>query len=261
MPESINQGAKSQSFKESVCLNANRIYDSCSDKSCLSDLSVHFTDAAHKKIDAAASVKCRSVSVLHAAMEVEAVPFNTGFYSVDITYYFLVTLETSAGGISVPQRVDGIAFYNKKVILYGSEGKTRMFCSDALPIINRNGETFPKACVQVANPIVLSCKLCDRSETAGEAYFEIPEAVSAQFEGSFSREKCGNKAVLVSIGLFSILHLQRSVQVMVPAYEFNVPDKECLFTTDDPCEIFRKIKFPTGEFFPPRLQDLPPEEM
>lgn len=259
MPETMSPNDRLQQFKEAVCINASRIYDSCSDKSCLSDLLVHFTDTAQAKIDAAASVKCRSVSVMHTAMEVEAVPFNTGFYSVDITYYFLVTLEVSSGGIAVPQRVDGVAFYNKKVILYGSEGKTRMFTSDAPAVVSRSGEAAPKACVQVANPIVLANKLIDSSEAPNDPYFEIPEAVRAQFEGSFNGEP-GIKSVLVSVGLFSIIHLQRNVQVMVPAYEFNVPDKECLFTTDDPCEIFRKIKFPTGEFFPPKLQDLPPEE-
>lgn len=257
MPDNFYQ-TESNQFKEAVCINANRIYDSCSDKSCLSDLQVHFTDAAQARIDAAASIKCKSASVMQAVMEVDAVPFNTGFYSVDITYYFLVVLEVSNGGISVPQRVDGIACYNKKVILYGSEGKTRMFCSDASEAVQRGSEVFPKACVQVADPIVLSCKLCNRSEAAGEPYFAIPQSVACQFEGGFDCEP-GQKTVFISIGLFSILHLQRSVQVMVPAYEFHVPDKECLFTTDDPCEIFRKIKFPTGEFFPPKLSDLPEE--
>ncbi len=259
MPENNQFNENMHQFKEAVCINASRIYDSSSDKSCLSDLQVHFTDAAQEKIDAASSIKCKSVSVMHTAMDVEAVPFNNGFYSVDITYYFLVTLDVASGGLSVAQRVDGIALYNKKVILYGSEGKTKMFGGDCSTPISRSSEVFPKACIQVASPIVLSNKLCDKSEVANEPYNEIPKEICDLFEGNFDGVT-GQKAVLVSIGLFSIIHLQRSVQVMVPAYEFNVPDKECLFTTDDPCEIFRKIKFPTGEFFPPMLQDLPEEE-
>ena len=31
--------------KEAVCINAGRIYDSCSDKDCLEDLRVYFTTA------------------------------------------------------------------------------------------------------------------------------------------------------------------------------------------------------------------------
>ena len=245
-------------FKEAVCISADRIYDSCSDKSCLSDLQVRFTDVTQPIIDAATSVKCRAVSVMYCDMEVDEVPFNNGFYSVDITYYFLVELEVLTEGSSVPQRVDGLAAYNKKVILYGSEGKTRTFCSDNEQVVERGSEAYPIACVQVADPIVLSVKLVDSAQAGSEPYYAIPPEVAAQFEGVFLTVP-GEKAVLISVGLFSILHLQRSVQVMVPAYEFNVPDKECIFTTDDPCEIFRKIKFPTGEFFPPKLQDLPEE--
>jgi hypothetical protein len=259
MPENMMQSENElQQFKEAVCINAKRIYDSCSDKSCLSDLQVHFTGLAQAKIDAACSVKCKSVSVMNVMTEVEAVPFNTGFYSVDMTYHFLVTVEVSAGGISMPQRVDGVACYNKKVILYGSEGKTKMFCSDQQMPVSRCADVFPQACVQVASPIVLASKLCDSADLAKEPYIEIPQCIKEQFEGNFENAD-GAKTVLVSVGLFSIVHLQRNVQVMVPAYEFKVPDKECIFTTDDPCEIFSKIKFPTGEFFPPRLQELPEE--
>ena len=31
-------------FKEAVCIDAGRIYDSCGDKDCLEDLRVYFTE-------------------------------------------------------------------------------------------------------------------------------------------------------------------------------------------------------------------------
>ena len=45
---------------------------------------------------------------------------------------------------------------------------------------------------------------------------------------------------------------------MIPIYDFCIPDKECTAqdSTDDPCELFRKIAFPTDEFCAPRLADL-----
>ena len=43
---------------------------------------------------------------------------------------------------------------------------------------------------------------------------------------------------------------------MIPAYDFCVPDKESQTAADDPCTLFQKIKFPTDEFFPPKLTDL-----
>ena len=43
--------------------------------------------------------------------------------------------------------------------------------------------------------------------------------------------------------------------MMVPVYDFCIPDKECVTTNDDPCELFKKIKFPINEFFPPKLDE------
>ena len=62
--------------------------------------------------------------------------------------------------------------------------------------------------------------------------------------------------MLITIGMFSICQIERSVQMMIPVYDFCIPDKECVTTTDDPCELFQRIKFPVNEFFPPRLNDL-----
>ena len=38
-------GFNSGNFKEAVCIDTSRIYDSCSDKDCLEDLRVYFTNA------------------------------------------------------------------------------------------------------------------------------------------------------------------------------------------------------------------------
>ena len=63
------------------------------------------------------------------------------------------------------------------------------------------------------------------------------------------------KTVYVTLGLFTIIQLERDVQMLIPAYDFCMPEKECCCDTDDPCEVFKKIKFPVEEFFPPRSTD------
>ncbi|MES9143987.1 hypothetical protein ABEP44_12720, partial [Cutibacterium acnes] len=64
------------------------------------------------------------------------------------------------------------------------------------------------------------------------------------------------KRVLASVGLFSIIKLVRDVQVLIPAFDFCVPNKPGLSSTDDnPCEIFETIDFPVDEFFPPQKHD------
>ena len=59
----------------------------------------------------------------------------------------------------------------------------------------------------------------------------------------------------ITLGLFTIVQLQRKVQMMIPAYDFCIPDKESEYSTGDPCEMFKKIQFPMEDFFPPRLSE------
>ena len=101
-------------FKEAVCIDAGRVYDSCSDKDCLSDLEVYFTATEQAKIDRALTVKAKSVEVLNVCLEVEPIPFNRGFYSVDMTFYFLVNLSAYYTPVSTADTVSGVAFFSKK---------------------------------------------------------------------------------------------------------------------------------------------------
>ena len=49
-----------------------------------------------------------------------------------------------------------------------------------------------------------------------------------------------------------IVRLERDTQLVVPAYDYCMPEKECPGTiTDDPCTLFSRIHFPVEEFFPP----------
>jgi hypothetical protein len=64
------------------------------------------------------------------------------------------------------------------------------------------------------------------------------------------------KRVFVSLGIFSIIKLERKTQLMIPCYDFCVPQKECVGSTDDsPCDLFERIDFPVDEFFPPERSE------
>ena len=252
-----NNANPTSCFKEAVCIDAGRIYDSCSDKDCLEDLQVFFSDSEQPIVDQAINIKCRKVELLNVYLDVESVAFNKGFYAVDITYFFLVKLLVYTAAMGQPTEVNGISTFSKKVILYGSEGNVKVFSStDArgeLPHYNTN---MPTASVHVVDPICLACRLCEPMDCCCERPSCIPTAITQNIEGSFGN--CiPQKVVYISIGLFTIVQLERSVQMMIPAYDFCIPDKECVAaTTDDPCELFRRIKFPVDEFFPPKLSDL-----
>ncbi|MGI5855788.1 MAG: hypothetical protein ACOX64_04905 [Candidatus Merdivicinus sp.] len=252
-------------FKEAVCVNAGRIYDSCSSKDCLEDLRVYFTTVTQPVIDGAQSIKCRKVEVLNVFMDVENVPFNKGFYSVDMTYYFLITVDVYSSPLTPPCTVQGIAVFSKKVILYGSEGNVKSFSSNH-SYESTGGEDCPSlisdcptAKVQVVDPIILSCRLCDSLSPRCECAVSIPQNLCRRLSGDCVATEV-KRYVYVTIGMFSIVQLEREVQMMIPVYDYSVPDKECVSSADDPCELFRKIKFPVNEFFPPRLAELDCED-
>ncbi len=246
--------ANSTAFKEAVCIDAGRVYDSCSDKDCLEDLQVYFTEQEQAKIDRALTVKAKSVEVLNVFLDVEPIPFNRGFYAVDMTFYFNVTLSAYYTPVSTADTVNGLAFFSKKVILYGSEGNVKVFSSEMVPSAANTISDNPRAVVQVVSPIVLNSRFADSCDCeCYPAEISFPEAVSQYYNGNFVVPS--TRRVLLTLGLFTIVQLERRVQMLIPAYDFCIPGKECITSTDDPCEVFKHIKFPTNEFFPPRLDD------
>ena len=79
-------------FREAVCVHTDKIYDSCRDKDCLENVRVYLTSCGQDIVDRAINVKCTRAEVIWVFTDIEAVPFNRGFYSVDLKYFFKVTL-------------------------------------------------------------------------------------------------------------------------------------------------------------------------
>ena len=106
---SVRPGAN---FKEAVCIDTNRVYDSVSDKNCLEDLQVTFPDDVQSIVNNCCSLKLKEVEVENVYMDVEPIPFNKGFYTVDITFFFqakqLPRLQRSDGR-TVDQELAGPA--------------------------------------------------------------------------------------------------------------------------------------------------------
>ena len=245
-------------FKEAVCIDAMRIYDSCSDKDCLEDIRVLFCADSQELVDNASNVRIKDVSVITVYLDLQPIPFNRGFYSVDMTFFFDVSLELFSGATSCPVPVSGVSVFNKKVVLYGSEGNVKMFTSNdqcGEPIEHQDSTVLPRATVQVAEPVALSAKLCDRPLCNCEPCCRIPDSICRRYGGGFESNPQRNY-VYATIGLFTIVQIVRNVQMLIPAYDFCIPEKECVTSSDNPCDLFRRIDFPTDEFFPPRATDL-----
>lgn len=100
-------------IREAVCIDTNRVYDSCADKDCLADLRVYFPPQYQQTIDRATNVRCRGCEILNVFIDVERVPFNRGFYSVDITFFFKVTLDAYSVAAAPPETVCGFTTFQK----------------------------------------------------------------------------------------------------------------------------------------------------
>ncbi len=242
--------------KEAVCIDAGRVYDSCGDKDCAENMRVYFCERDQLLIERATGVRPKKVEVINTYIDVESLPFNRGYYSCDLTFFFEIRLEVFSGHGAPCAEVCGVSVYQKKVILYGSEGNVKVFGSeytghdnDAQDAPTRN---MPRCCVQVADPVILSAKLMEVCECKCCCCCEttIPEAICNRYGGSFVDPQEGRVAV-VTVGLFTIVQLIRRVQMLVPVYDYCLPSKECCGNTDNPCEVFRKMCFPVNEFFPP----------
>jgi len=253
------------------CISVNKIFDSARDKDCLEDMKVFLCAPAQEVVDHANSVRCKEVEVIHTGISLEAVPFNRGFYQVMIRYFFCCTLECCVGnGRAV--YVKGLCAFDKKVILYGSEKNVSVFtsdpeknnfCMDINDLRCDSVPTLPTVVVEVANPIALDTKVYERIRPFGNACCTIeaiPDVVRQRFDGEFI-DGIGASSCYVTVGMFSVVRMERPVQIVLPACNFCLPEKESTPAhTDDPCGIFGKMSFPLGEFYPYADEQLPRED-
>lgn len=95
MPERLSPGPVrgNPCVKEAVCVHTRKVYDSCRDKDCVQDLRVYLTQSSQQTLDRAATVKPLSARLIWVYVDVDSVPFNKGFYTVDAVYYYRITAE------------------------------------------------------------------------------------------------------------------------------------------------------------------------
>jgi hypothetical protein len=266
-------------IREAVCVQVEKVYDSCKEKDCIEDAEVIFKH--HHKIqwliNNAINVKCRRAEVVDVYSDVEAMPFKRGFFTVDVKFFIKLTLDFFIRGRICP--VQGLVVFDKKVMLFGSEGKVKIFkskyvehCADDPITSELQQDNLPISKIEVAEPICLNARIAEESEkchknrytdvlprniveSLDDGDFDEDEIIEATGE---ERHHAPDKEVLASIGLFSIIKLVRNVQLLIPSFDFCVPNKKCIASTEEnPCEIFETIEFPVDEFFPPQKADFP----
>ncbi len=242
-------------FSNEVCANIQRIYDTCKDKDCFADLRVYLNPQDQKVVDNAVNVRTRKSELIWTSVDIDPVPFNNGFYSVNIMFFFSLEFEIYTG-IGRPCIVTGLASCNKTVILFGSEGNSVTYSSKYSSAGSQQikpTKNLPIAQVDVVDPIVLSAKTvpANNNMCCCETDLQsLPECVLCCFDDGLTASSERN--LIVTIGVFSIVRIVREVQVMIPSAKFSLPDKECKpIDEEEPCNYFERLSFPTNEFFPP----------
>ena len=230
--------------RNAVPIKVNRVFDSCSDRDCISNVPV-ILDCGELPCNVQL-VKSKCVRVADVCMRIEPVPFNRGFYNIDLTFTFRVELLAYSCACDQPKLLQGTVYASKSSILYGSESNTQTFYSNGCQtgISNECCEVvnLPTANVQVVPPLALEtkigtvCRQCDPCQKPDN----LPPTM---------------RTVIMTLGLFSVIELTRPVTVMVPTFDYTIPTKECNVDTETPCAVFDKMRFPTEEFSPMTLSD------
>ena len=108
--------------------------------------------------------------------------------------------------------------------------------------------------VEVLDPMVLASKVknvceCHCHESTA---VQIPEYIREMFDDELVISG-DQRRLFVTLGQFSIIRLERDAQLVVPVLDYSIPTKECCDSpgcSEDPCEMFSRIPFPTARFAP-----------
>jgi hypothetical protein len=257
-------------LRSALSIHTRKITDSCRDKDCIEDLRIYLTRDSQEILDTAAGAKVRCADLLYTYIDVEPVAFDRNHYCIDVTFYYRILADATVGTCR-PAALAGLAVFSKRAVLCGEQSRAHIFTSDTRidcpDGLTQRSANLPTAVVEVLDPMVLSSKVqevcdCTCRETLS---IQIPAFIRAMFDDELvlSGEK---RRLYATLGQFSIIRLERDVQLVVPVLDYSLPTKDCcdnaISCAEDPCEMFSRIPFPKGQFIPtgcdqPKCQEEP----
>ena len=249
--------------RDTVCIETNRVLDSCRDRDCFENVRVYLSCYGNELLERTGAIRAKCAKIIWTYIGIDPIQFNRGFYAVTIRFYVKITFEACVGG-GRSQDIEGIAVLEKRVILYGGESNVNIFKSSgcnndfcALPKPVCEEHNVPTAIVEVVNPVLLNTKIVEKVSDCNCCCCccqenDLPEAVLSTLEAPLMFEDNGNESgryLVVSLGIFSVVRIVRPAQYLIQATEYCIPEKECHpVEEDDPCRVFRNMPFPVSEF-------------
>ncbi|MBQ7291964.1 MAG: hypothetical protein IJW76_09655 [Clostridia bacterium] len=261
MPENRNNVCAGVDFgRDTVYIDTNRILDCCRDKDCFEDVPVYLASPCAEVLQTCVNIRTKSAEIIAANIGLDEIPFSPGFYQINIRMFLKIKFEVClANGRA--EEVCGLCVLDKSVILFGGEGNVSVFRSKAEEgsfcagiLTGKKHTNLPTAVFEVAAPIILGTKVADLMPgmRCGVCPCDIPECVADCFDGCMSYTSNMPRIITVSIGLFSVVRVERPGQYLVTGTEYAVPEKVCPpDCPENPCEMFRRMSFPVNEFYPP----------
>lgn len=250
-------------MRETVCIETNRILDSCRDRDCFEDVRVYLSGYGNELLERTGAIRAKCANIVWTYIGIDPIRFNRGFYSVIIRFYVKIVFEACIGG-GRSQELEGIAVLEKRVILYGGESCVNVFKSNACdndfcnpPKPDCGEKNVPTAIVEVVEPVLLSTRIAEKGSDCCKCCCccqenDIPESVLCNLEAPLlfdDNDHDVRRYLLVTLGIFSVVRIVRPTQLIVQATEYCIPEKECHpVEEDDPCHVFRSMPFPVGEF-------------
>lgn len=252
--------ASGGSSRETVCIDTNRVLDSCRDRDCFENVRVYLSCYGNEILEHTGAIRAKSAKIVWTHIGVDPVQFNRGFYALTIRFYVKIVFEACIGG-GRSQEVEGVAVLEKRVILYGGESSVKIFKSRAcdsfcsLPQPDCGESNHPTAIVETVDPVILGTRILEKASECNCCCCchenDLPEAVVTSLDAPlmFDDDERGRRYLAVTLGIFSVVRIVRPAQLLVQATEYCVPEKECCpVEEDDPCHVFRCMPFPTSEF-------------
>lgn len=239
----------------SVIVDTYQVFDSCRDRDCFEDTRVFLDELGARIIEHTGTVRTKSAEICTSAISVEPVGLSRGFYRVTVRFYIRLEFEACLAP-GKPQCFSGLAVTEKSVVLFGGEGSHHVFRqtsrTDGFCQVSHCGDcasAAPTAVVEAVDPIVLATRVLEPSACCPCCCCcieDLPDSVVGSFDHLVDESA---RYLAVSLGIFSVIRLERPGQFLVNAVEYSVPDKECPpIETGSPCEAFKRMAFPTEAF-------------
>ena len=259
-----NDNDKDERQEEETCIIAQKIFDQCRIQKCLNSNILGPARAARSSNPSCNDMlcegdiivpPCNAADVTIRDLDLSRIeilrkrpnPLQRGCWDIELKYVFNYTLEFRRADGCFIGTIDATNSYHLRVTLFGSTEADVTTVTDQFhngtssggPFVIAEGKAVALA-AELRHPSCNSCNPCGCGCDCG-----------CNFQNNGDAALGAPIAVNVTIGLFTIVKLFRTVNIVVYSLGRCLPERSTSSATNcDPCEGFDDIRFPMDLFSP-----------